>query len=93
MVRLGGFAKCISEPLGIVVRMSTEQIVKSFHMLRSRARLPDSHEFTSSYLRAMAARTTGVDLAESRGSAGESQTHSCPRHAATSITASIWLRQ
>ena len=47
MVRLGGFAKCISEPLGIVVRMSTEQIVKSFHMLPSRASLPDSHEFTA----------------------------------------------
>ena len=43
VVRLCGFAKCSFEPLGIVVRTSTEQIVKTF--LAGQA--PDSHDFIS----------------------------------------------
>src|SRR5215471_18179979 len=46
VIRPGGFAKGISEPLGIVTRTSTEQIVEGFHGLRSRVGFPDSLELS-----------------------------------------------
>src|SRR6266852_7155218 len=82
VVRLGSFAKCISEPLGVVIRTSAEQIVKNSHRLRFRISLPEGYEFMSTqWKRSYDRPHNGHRPCEPKGIAGESRTHSCHPHA------------
>ena len=60
VVRLDGVAECIFEPVSVVSRTSTDQIVKSFH----RYALGRFSPTVMSVIEAMAGGATGVDLVE-----------------------------